>query len=424
MKEFDKIIGYGDVKAELEKLCDIMVNSEKYKNLGVTTPGGLLLHGDPGVGKTLMANCLIKASGRKSFILHKDKPNGDFVNEIKRVFDDARANAPSIIFLDDLDKFANEDRYHRNAEEYVTVQSCIDECKGCDVFVLATANDYDNLPDSLCRAGRFDKVIEVKNPRGDDAVEIVRYYLSQKNYVGDIDAKEIARILNGNSCAELETVINQAGIYAGYAGKQTIEMDDMIKACMDVIFDCSESARDMRPAADIERLAYHEAGHVVITELLEEGSTTLVSICNHGGNIDGVAAYYQNESYFYYKKYMENRVMGLLGGKAATEVKYGETDVGCRNDLDRAFEIAKRFADAYCSTSFDRWETENSSQALIERKEMQKTVEVEHLYAKTRKLLILNREFLDKVASALIEKKTLIARDIAAIKATCKITME
>lgn len=424
MKEFDKIIGYSDVKAELEKLCDIMVNSEKYKNLGVTTPGGLLLHGKPRVGKTLMANCLIEASGRKVFTCRKDKPNGDFVNEIRRVFDEAKANAPSIVFLDDLDKFANEDDAHPNAEEYVTVQACIDGCKGSDVFVLATANKLKSLPESLKRAGRFDKVIEMVYPRGDDAVEIVRYYLSQKNYVGDIDAKEIARILDGESCAELETVINEAGLIAGYAGKQTIEMADMIKACRDVIFDCYESAKDVRPAADIERLAYHEAGHVVITELLEEGSTTLVSICNHGGDIDGFATYYQNESYFYYKKYMENRVMGLLGGKAAIEVKFGETDVGCNSDLHRAFEIAKRFADEYCSTSFDRWETKSSSQALIERKEMQKIVEVEHLYAKTRKLLILNREFLDKVASALIEKNTLIARDIAAIKATCKIIVE
>lgn len=180
MNEFDKIIGYKDIKAELIRLCDVLKNNEKYKALGVTPIGGLLLNGDPGVGKTLMANCFIKESGRKAFVCRKNKPDGEFVNGIKNVFTEATENAPSIVFLDDMDKFANEDNYHRNAEEYVTVQSCIDEAKGKDVFVLATTNGTNNLPDSLLRAGRFDTVINVDAPKGEDAVEIVKYYLAQK----------------------------------------------------------------------------------------------------------------------------------------------------------------------------------------------------------------------------------------------------
>lgn len=119
---------------------------------------------------------------------------------------------PAIILLDDFDKFANEDKDHKNAEEYVTIQSCIDEIKNYDVFVIATANDLSLVPSSLLRAGRFDTTIEVKNPQGQDAEQIIKHYLSLKNSVADMDFKQLARILNGRSCAELETIINQAGI--------------------------------------------------------------------------------------------------------------------------------------------------------------------------------------------------------------------
>jgi len=141
---------------------------------------GLLINGDPGVGKTLMANCFIKESGRKAFICRKNKPDGEFINELKKIFNEAAKNTPSIILLDDMDKFANEDDRHRNAEEYVTVQARIDEVKDKDVFVLATTNGTNYLPDSLLRAGRFDTTITVDVPDGCDAVDIVKYYLSTK----------------------------------------------------------------------------------------------------------------------------------------------------------------------------------------------------------------------------------------------------
>lgn len=186
MDYFEQVKGYKEIKKELEHTLDIMVNGEKYCKLGVTTPRGLLLYGVPGVGKTLMANCFIKASGRKMFICRKDKPDGDFVKYIKSTFDEAKNNAPSIVFLDDMDKFANKDRYHKNAEEYVTIQSCIDDVKNYEVFVLATANDIDNLPGSLLRVGRFDKTIYVQNPKGKDAEEIISYYMSKKKYVAEM----------------------------------------------------------------------------------------------------------------------------------------------------------------------------------------------------------------------------------------------
>lgn len=415
MSEFDKIIGYKDVKTELFRICDVIKNADKYKALGVAPIGGLLLDGDPGVGKTLMANCFIKESGRKAFVCRKNKPDGEFVNEIKNVFTEAAGNAPSIILLDDMDKFANEDDYHRNAEEYVTVQSCIDEIKGKDVFVLATTNGTDNLPRSLLRAGRFDYVISVDAPEGKDAVEIVKYYLSQKKAVAEIDAEEIARLLNGKSCAVLETVINTAGQYAGYENKEMIGVDDIIRACLRVIYNAPESTAPHNPVV-LERTAYHEAGHVVVAEILESGSVDLVSVRKNTGTVGGFTAYHNPDDYWISKTHMENRVIAILGGKAATELIFGEADTGANNDLHRAFDIVQRFADNYCSYGFGYWEGRDSSSDRLLRREDRITADMETYYARARKILIDNKAFLEALAKRLQEKDTLVSSEIKEIK--------
>ena len=419
-KEFEPVIGYKSIKNEMIKICDIMRNSEFYSKLGVSVPNGLLLSGDPGLGKTLMANCFIKASGRKAFVCRKDKPDGDFVNHIKSTFDEAVKNAPSIVFLDDMDKFANGDEYHKNSEEFVTVQSCIDDTKGKDVFVLATINDRESIPKSLLRAGRFDNRIMVEAPKGEDAEKIVEHYIKRKNFVSDVDVKTITRLLNGASCAELETVINQAGVYAGFSRKDKIEMDDIVKSCLRVVHNAPEKEQAHSPEV-LKAVAYHEAGHAVIAEVLEPGSVNFVSVRSHGGSAGGFTNYYQPEEYWIKKQYMENRVVVVLGGKAATETVFGETDVGANSDLHRAFDIVERFVDDYCSNGFDRWiQNHNPSQGLLERQSSQISFEMENFYKKAKKILIDNREFLDKLAQALMNKDVLTSVEIEAIKATCK----
>lgn len=212
MSKFDQIIGYSTIKAELEQIADTLCHREYYERLQVSAPQGLLLYGEPGVGKSLMASAVIEASKRPVFTCRKDKPNGEFVNEDER---------------------------HQNAEEYVTVQACIDDTKEKDVFVLATVNDKKCLPRSLYRAGRFDRVIHVNVPTGREAIQILTHYLSIKNVVEGIDTEIIARIMNHHSCAELESVINKAGIYAGYERNNSITMEHLLKACLRTWFDLS-----------------------------------------------------------------------------------------------------------------------------------------------------------------------------------------
>ncbi|MBQ3494922.1 MAG: AAA family ATPase [Clostridia bacterium] len=418
MSEFDRVIGYESIKFELKRICDVLKNFDKYEKLGVTQPAGILLHGDVGLGKTLMAKCFAKESGWNVYILRKGKPNGDFVKEISKVYQTAKNNQPAIVILDDLDKYSNEDGGHRNSDEFITVQSCIDDVKGSKVFTIATANSMDFFPRSLLRSGRFDKVIEVENPKGEDCKKIIQYYLSQKKYVADLDIDEIAKILDNSSCAQLEAVVNEAGIYAGAQNKQTIDTDDMIRACMRVIFKAPETL-SKNCENNIETIAYHEAGHAVINEILEPNSVNLLSVCKYEGDIGGITSCSQREDYFSKKKHMENRVICLLGGKAATELMFGEIDVGANSDMDRAYNIVRRFVVQYCTYGFENFEAFFEHNKDSETKKIV-AMELERYYTEAKRILANNKSFLNELTKALIEKRTLRAKDIQKIKNNLK----
>ncbi len=417
MSKFDKVVGYEDIKAELIRICDVVKNPEKYARLGVQMPRGIMLWGKPGLGKTLMAKCFIEESGCKTFIIRKEKPDGEMVNEIRDVFNKAKAEGRTIVFLDDLDKFANEDNQHPDAEEYVAVQACIDSCKDSEVFVLATANDKWCLPGSLLRSGRFDKVIEIECPNGEDAVKVVNHYLSQKKSMGEVDAVLIARILEGHSCADLEMVVNEAGIFAGFEGRDVISQQDILRAAMRLLFEGPEHIAD----TDFEyskNIAIHEAGHVVIAEVFYPGSVNLVSICKYESSHGGYVSYQKINEYAKTSDVLEKVVMRSLGGKAAIEVVCGQVCVGCTDDVGDAFRLVSKLVDDFCAYGFETFTYGQSSEWLLANNNQLVAKEVNRYYQQAKRVLIENREFLDKLAGALMEKKTLLQKDIKEIRMT------
>ena len=418
MKGFDNVIGYDAIKLEIARICDIIKNSEKYQKLGVKIPKGLLLYGEPGVGKTLIANSFIEECGKKCYVCRKNLPDDEFIKYIKKTFEDARSNAPSIVLLDDFDKFANEDKDHKNAEEYVTIQSCIDDVKSAEVFVIATANDLRLVPESLLRAGRFDTSIEIKAPKGLDAEKIINHYLSGKNTVANLDVKKLARILNGRSCAELETIINQAGIYAGFENKEKIEFDDIIRACIRTIYNAPETIKN-GSCEDDEQTAYHEAGHALVAEILEPESVTMISIGGHeGSSIGGFTAYYRDENYWRSVKSMKNRVLCLLGGKCTTEIVYGTIDAGCSSDIERAIDVVKRIVIEYAGNGFDKCSPRDDFDlSEMQKYNQEKAIndELEKCYMQAKQIIIENRSKLDNLAVVLNKKKLLVSEDIKKI---------
>jgi len=416
MDIIDNIIGYEGIKKEIRKFCDIMLNPAKYHALGAKLPNGIMFFGEPGVGKSLMANCLIQASKRPCFTCRKNKPNGEFVNEIRNTFNEALTNAPSIVFLDDMDKFANEDQKKTNTEEYITIQSCIDEIKNKDVLVIATVNDKFLLPPSLLREGRFDEKIEVQNPTGEDAEKIIKHFLSQKKYVADLNIKEVSRLLNGFSCAELESLINKAGVIAGFDNKEKIEFEDIMKAYVKTCFSAPPSSTT-RSKNELEVIAYHETGHAIVSEILQPESVSLTSIANHMGSVGGFTAYYESDDYWIDKKYMENRIMTLLAGKAIIELKYGRVDVGASSDIERAVRIAKRLVSQYCTYSFSEYiaKYEDNPQLAIQNSHIRVSGELDRYYQKCKHILAENMNIVEIMTKELMKKNLLSHTDIARI---------
>ena len=421
MKKFERVIGYTSIVKELTKLSDIVSNPEKYKSFGVKTPSGILLYGEPGVGKTLLATSFVEACGIKSYICRKDKPNDLFVEEIKNKYIEASKNAPAIVFLDDIDKFANEDEYHQNTDEYITVQSCIDEYKDKGVFTIATANEIDNLPDTLKRAGRFDINLKIFPPLGEDAVNIVTHYLSNKNVSSDVDKTIVARILNGESCATLESVINEAGICSVFNNKKEIEMEDIIEAWLRIIGHSPEEMSSSRQKYK-DRIAYHEAGHAVIYEVLMSKSVNLISIRKCCIDIGGITSFSRPEGYEYIKKFRDYSIMAMLGGMASTEIVFGDADLGSSQDLEKVSRmIGRLIKDCAIDGFLCLTDSLSESKFAIDKKAKLQMFECEKYYKMAKKILIENREFLDKIAHELMEKETILQSDIKRIKESCTI---
>ncbi|MBR6133630.1 MAG: AAA family ATPase [Bacilli bacterium] len=411
---FKDIIGYEDIKNSLRMIIDVLNNREKYEKLGCTIPHGLLLHGEPGTGKTSLATMFLDNVNRKSFVIRKIKSDGSFIDHVNKVFEDAVKQQPSIILLDDIDKFSECEDDRSNNEEYVVIQSLIDDVKDKDVFIIATANSINNLPDSLKRAGRFDTKIEINNPKEKEANKIFKHYLDSKSVEKNINIKNISSILNGRSCADLEKVCNQAGIYAGYKNSSVIGMEDLLRAALEIQYDCNYINMD-EDDEDLIKVAYHEAGHALIGELLEKNSVSFITIMKNDGDIQGFTSYHNNDKYFSSFKLMENRVKALLAGKASTEIVYNECDVGTYSDIDRAFKIASRFIDDYCMDGFNYRSSNNYRDTSINvQNDFDKKVRelIDKYYNEVKLLLVQNRKELDKLANELKKKKVLFQEEI------------
>ena len=431
MSAFDKIIGYEQIKDELRRIADVLKNRETYGTFGVSMPKGLLLHGEPGVGKTLMAQCLIEETGYTVFTCRKNVPDGEFVNVIRETFEKAAEAEPAIVYLDDMDKFANDDEKHRDSEEFVTVQACIDEVKDRQVFVLATANDTGCLPRSLTRPGRFDHVIEVETPEDEESALIIEHYLNGKKLALDVDVAAIASLLSGKSCATLEMVINEAGLRAGYERADFITTEHIVEACLNTIFDAGDKpygdeSIDIAGSSEASQVAWHEAGHVAIREIFMPGSTTIASARRNHGSMAGFVRHHNDKSE------KENlcglrleklRIITDLGGRAATEIRFGTLDVGSESDLRRAYRRAYDLYDDLALGGFSLLGGPcfRSSDGMDETIHNATAILLEELYHTAKQALSVNRDFLDKLASALAEKDYLLASDIAEIRESCDI---
>lgn len=415
---FDKVIGYESIKNELLQICDMIHHPEVYTALGAKLPQGVMLYGAPGLGKTLLAKCFIEESGLRTFTVRRNKGANDFVEEIIQTFRQASANAPAIVFLDDMDKFANEDDSRRDAEEYVAVQSAIDEVKGAGVFVLATVNEIRKLPPSLKRSGRFDRKIEVLPPTSADAEAIIRHYLRDKKLSDAVRLQDVAMMITYSSCAELETILNESAIRAAYRRSACIEMEDITEAVLRMEY-ASPDSYCQATTEERRRIALHEAGHLVVCETLCPGSIGLISLRTTSRSSTGGFVRRCRE--------LPNKldhVLVSLGGMAATELCTPEQpDEGCGTDLETAFSlirnsISKAGTNGLWLLDVETRYSPGMSESLNQISEALVHSELERYLRKAKAILTQNRAFLDAVVEALLEKETLLYSDIQTLRAS------
>ena len=414
MSAFAKIIGYENVKKELRQVADMIKNPDKYKAFGAKMPKGIILHGVPGVGKTMLATALIEEAGVNSKVIRHEMARDSFCDHIKNSFEEfAASSAPAIILLDDLDKFSMDEK---NGEEFAVVQACIDSVKDKDIFVVATVNDMRVLPKSLTRPGRFDRNVEIGYPVGEEATKIIMYYMEGVKVAPDINYEDIAKMLTSRSCATLASVINAAAIEAAFAEKENIEMEDFVKAILTDVYGLENHCGEMSPEKQ-EEIAYHEAGHAVLAEVLMPECIGMVSLSSE--------AYSGMGGFVLHCKEPERRayeILVALGGKAACEMKYGRVGSATGLDLDKAaFEVLQSIS-RVASLGFSNLSLRSQdSDAYLYGRQQVVAAEMERYLFKAKEIVASNREFLDKVATELLKKHTLLFSDMKRIRESCVI---
>ena len=414
MKTFDAIIGYESVKRELRQVADMILHFPKYKALGAKMPKGVLLLGAPGVGKTLLATALLDEVGIHSRTIRHTMERSAFIEYIEDTFEEAAKYPQSIILLDDLDKFSME---VSNGEEFAVVQACIDKVADKNVFVIATANSTRHIPDSLLRAGRFDKWIQVDYPKGEDAVQIITHYMNGVKTEEGINYEDIAKMLSGKSCATLERVINEAAIEAGFLDLERIGMAQFVKATLTDVYGVKNSHVRLSDSKKAE-IAYHEAGHAVIAEVLTPGYVGMLSLSSTRSNLGGFMLRCVEPERRAYE------ILVALGGKAACELQYGRIASGTGSDLEDACEHLMQSIGEVGNrgVSFLNDVSDRNSEFLTSAREQVIISELERYLFKAKEIIAANREFLDRVAGELLERETLLYSDMKRIRQSCKIT--
>ncbi len=416
MSAFDRVIGYRSEKNRLIQVVDMLKNRDLYKKMGAKLPKGILIYGDPGMGKTMLANAFIEESGVKSFSIRKNKGKENMIKEIEKTFINASKEEVSIVFIDDIDKFSDKKCEDVDDEAFVAIQSGIDSVKMSDVLVVATANNFHKLPKSLIRKGRFDIEMQLESPSEDDAKKIIAHYLQDKPVSKELDYNDVYHLLGYSSCAYLQSVLNESAIYSASKRKECIDIEDILMACKsEEEVDMDENQR--RSKEDMDRIAIHEAGHACIAEVLKKGSVGFIKVNLNKQTIQG--GYTNVEG-------MTRRpevVLLDLGGKAATELFYeGRCGSGCQSDLSDALDVlTSGISDnGICGMALLGGDTISNTLRFAQQSVAR--AELERYFFLAKDILMKNKEFFTKIYEQLVEKTYLLYSDVQRIRDSVKIT--
>ena len=430
---FDDVTGIDEEKEELQEIVEFLKNPKKFTDMGARIPKGVLLVGQPGTGKTLLAKAVAGEAGVPFFIIS----GSDFVemfvgvgaSRVRDLFEEAKRNAPCIIFIDEIDAVGRQ----RGAglggghdEREQTLNQMLVEMDGFSanegVIVLAATNRPDVLDKALLRPGRFDRQIVVPAPDVKAREQILEVHSKKKKLAEDVDLKVIAKNTSGFTGADLENLLNEAALLTARRDKQEIGEKEIEDAMIKVTMGPEKKTR-VRSNKEKRLVAYHEAGHAVVSKFLPtQDPVHEISIIPRG-MAGGYTMYRPAEDKsFISKTEMEENIVSLLGGRVSEQLVLGDISTGASNDIERATQIAKSMCTKYGMSDRIGTITLGSSQDEVflgrdfaqEKSYSEETAGIideeikniiDHAYEEAKSILSKNRDKLDKVAAVLIEKE-------------------
>jgi cell division protease FtsH len=348
---FADVAGIDEVKAELMEVVDFLRNPDKYQRLGGTVPKGVLLIGPPGTGKTLVARAVAGEAGVPFFSISASEFIEAIVGvgaaRVRDLFAKARAAAPAIIFIDELDAIGRSRsaalRVGGSDEQEQTLNQILTEMDGFDsregVIVLAATNRADVLDSALLRPGRFDRRVVVQPPDRRGRAAILRLHTKGVPLGPDVDLDEIAAQTPGMVGADLRNLVNEAALRAARQGESLVTMADFMEAIEKTLL--GSERKLMLSQLDRERIAYHESGHAVLGLLIPGADPVRkVTIIPRGQSLGVTVQSPVDDRFNYGEDYLRGRITGALGGRAAEQLVYGVVTTGAENDLQQVTRLA------------------------------------------------------------------------------------
>jgi cell division protease FtsH len=405
-----------------------MRDPARFRKLGARVPKGILLHGPPGTGKTLLAKAVARESGAQFY----SQSAASFVEmfaglgaaRIRRLFGEARRNAPAIVFIDEIDAVGGERGADNNSEREQTLNQLLVELDGMnssgDVVVIAASNLLEKLDPALLRPGRFDRQILVAAPDVNGRVAILAVH-SRSKPVAAVDLELIARQTAGLTGADLANICNEAAIFAARAGRDVIVQADFDAALERVV----AGVQSRKVLNDHERtvVAYHEAGHAVAGELLAGVNRVhKVSIVPRGRALGYTLNLPEEDRYLKTRDELLNQMAVLLAGRAAEEIVFGAVTTGAADDLSRVAEISRAMVHEYAmGTSITSLKVSAQGGEVSDRTRELRDDEQQHLADQAlrlaHQLLTAHRDLLDRMAAHLLRTEVLERKDIEALMA-------
>jgi cell division protease FtsH len=422
---WDDVAGLEEAKEELREIVDFLREPGRFARLGARVPKGMLLYGPPGTGKTLLAKAVARESGAKFYSSSASAFVEMFAGlgaaRIRKLFDQARKNAPSIIFIDELDAIGMARSGHGfNREHDQTLNQLLVELDGFgthdQVVVMGASNRLQDLDPALLRPGRFDRQVLVSPPDLAGREEILGVHTRGKPLAPDVDLGGVARQTAGLTGADLANICNEAAIFAGREDCEQIHARHF-EAAMERIV---AGLQQRKVVSEKERriLAYHEGGHALMSHLMGEAFPVhKATIVSRGQALGYTLHLPEEDRYLHTTEEFVDYMKIVLAGRAAEQSVFGRVTNGAANDLQKVTDLARSMVFEYGMSDVATSRTMRADNYALseETKRMrdhEQALLTDHAYAEAMRLLQKHRPALDRVATALMEKETLVREEL------------